>query len=299
MAKAINAKLILNVMFFTCFEFFNNLRLQDSIRQILKKSSLGTTKQYCVQFISDILDYMKPSLLKELSVFFPCYNEESNIKNTVNKAIPIIQAIADKWEIIIIDDGSKDQTGKVAKDIQKEHPKNIKIVTHHPNRGYGAAFKSGVYNAQYEWIAFTDADGQFDFSEITKLIEKQKKTKADLIIGYYLKRKVPFYRIWGSTVWQLAVFILFGLKVRDIDCGFKLIRKKVIDTIPKLEAERGPFISSEFLIKAKKAKFKIVEIGVSHFSRNTGEATGSKVNVVIAGLKDLVRLWFKMNVLGK
>ncbi len=239
---------------------------------------------------------MPKTLLKELSVFFPCYNEEKNIENTINKALPIIKKITDKWEIIIVNDGSTDQTEKVAKRIQKTHPKNIKILTHHPNRGYGAAFKSGFYNSRYQWIVFTDADGQFDFNDIKKLIDRQKQTQADLVIGYYLGRKVPFYRIWGSKLWQLAVFTLFGLKVKDIDCGFKLVKKLVIDTIPQLEAERGPFISSEFLIKAKKAGFKIVEQGVSHFSRLEGEATGAKINVILAGFKDLFRLWYKINL---
>ena len=232
--------------------------------------------------------------LDSLSVFFPCYNEGKNIQGTINKALPIIKKITKKWEILIINDGSKDNTGEVALRIQKKHPKNIRIITHRPNRGYGAAFKSGFYQSRYPWIVFTDADGQFDFHDIYSLLKKQKSTKADLVIGYYLGRKVPFYRIWGSKVWQLAVFILFGLKVRDIDCGFKLVRKKVIDTIPKLEAERGPFISSEFLIKAKKSGFKIVEQGVSHFSRQNGQATGADLNVILAGLKDLIRLWSKL-----
>lgn len=238
---------------------------------------------------------MTATLIKELSVFFPCYNEEPNIQATFDKAVPILKEITDKWEIILVNDGSKDNTAKVLEKLKSLYPSQVSIITHNPNRGYGAAFKSGIYNAKYSWIAFTDADGQFDFSEIKNLINKQKQTQADLVIGYYLGRKVPFYRILGSQVWQLAVFILFGLKVTDIDCGFKLISKKVVDTIPRLEAERGPFISSEFLIKAKKAKFKIVETGVNHFSRSAGEATGAKLNVILSGLTDLVRLWFKIN----
>ena len=140
-------------------------------------------------------------------------------------------------------------------------------------------------------ITFTDADTNLTLT-ISKPHFYSNRTNHRLL--YYLGRKVPFYRIWGSKVWQLAVFILFGLKVRDIDCGFKLFKKEVVDTIPKLEAERGPFISSEFLIKAKRKGFKIVEVGVHHFERQAGAATGSNLNVVIAGLKDLVRLRFKI-----
>ncbi|MDD4026859.1 MAG: glycosyltransferase family 2 protein [Candidatus Shapirobacteria bacterium] len=238
---------------------------------------------------------MAKYLIDELSVFFPCYNEEKNIKNTIDKTIPVLKKNAQNWEIILINDGSKDNTAKVLEEIKKEYPKQIEIINHNPNRGYGAALKSGLYNAKYQWIAFTDADGQFDFAEVTKLIEKQKSTKADIVIGYYLARQVSKAAIFTSKIWELIVFILFGLHVTDIDCGFKLINKKVIDTIPKLEAERGAFISSEFLIKSKKAGFKIVEIGVHHYPRLEGKATGRSLKVIIKSFSDLFRLWFKIS----
>jgi glycosyltransferase involved in cell wall biosynthesis len=238
---------------------------------------------------------MTKFLINELSVFYPCYNEEKNIKNTVKKTIPILEKIANKWELILINDGSKDNTAKILEEIKETYPKQIKIITHNPNRGYGAALKSGFYSAKYEWIAFTDSDGQFDFSEITKFIKKQKETNADLVIGYYLARQVSKFAIFTSKIWELVIFILFGLHVTDIDCAFKLVNKKVIDTIPKLEAERGAFISSEFLIKAKKAKFKIVETGIHHFARTEGQATGRNIKVIIKSFSDLFKLWFKTN----
>jgi glycosyltransferase involved in cell wall biosynthesis len=241
---------------------------------------------------------MKIPKIDEISVFFPAYNEESNLTNTVTKAEVVLEKVAKKWEIIIINDGSKDDTLKIANTLVKKN-KNIKVINHSQNRGYGAALKSGLYGSKYDLICFTDSDGQFDFKEVSRLYEKMLSSKSDLVIGYYLHRKVPFYRIWGSFVWQLAVFILFGLKVRDIDCGFKILKKKVVDTIPKLESERGPFISSEFLIKAKKARFKIVELGVNHYPRKSGEATGAKLNVILSGLVDLFRLWLKINFTAK
>lgn len=238
---------------------------------------------------------MKQIKIDELSVFFPCYNEEKNIEATVSKAIPVLNQVAVKWEIILINDGSKDDTAKVLETIQKKYPHQIKIITHNPNRGYGAALKSGLYNSQHQWIAFTDSDGQFDFSEITNFIQKQQETKADIVIGYYLSRQVSKTTIITSKIWELIVFILFGLKVTDIDCAFKLINKKVVSNIPQLEAERGAFISSEFLIKAKKAGFKIVEVGVHHFPRIEGKATGRSLKVILKSFSDLFRLWFKIN----
>jgi len=234
--------------------------------------------------------------LSELSVFFPCYNEEKNIQNTVSKAIPVLNKLVKRWEIILINDGSKDNTAKVLEKIKKQYSQeDISIITHNPNRGYGGALKSGLYNSKYQWITFTDSDGQFDFSEISNLIKKQQATKADVVIGYYLSRQVSKTTIITSKIWELIVFILFGLKVTDIDCGFKLINKKVVDTISKLEAERGAFISSEFLIKTKKTGFKIVEIGVHHYPRTEGKATGRNIKVILKSFSDLFHLWFKIN----
>lgn len=230
----------------------------------------------------------------ELSVFFPAYNEEKNLPNTVSKAIEILKNFAAKWEIIIVNDGSSDNTGVVAEKFAEKY-KNIRVITHNPNRGYGAAFKSGLYASQYDWITFTDSDGQFDFSEIGNFFIKQKETDADLVIGYYLDRKVSLGKKITSKMWEYVVFLMFGLKVHDIDCGFKLIRKKVVDTISPLESERGAFISSEFLIKAKKAGFKIVELGVHHYPRIAGEGTGRKLNVIIKSFLDLLKLRSKLS----
>lgn len=232
-------------------------------------------------------------LTNELSVFFPTYNEEKNIENTVIKAKKILEEIAEKWEILIINDGSTDKTGEISNELSLQD-RRIRLITHVPNKGYGASLKSGFYNSKYKWIAFTDADGQFDFSEITKFIEKQKETRADLVIGYYLSRQVPIYRKLNTFLWELIVFVLFGLRVKDIDCGFKLISKKVIDSISKLESERGAFISSEFLIKANSQGFKIAELGVHHYPRTAGKGTGANLDVIIKSFVDLFRLWKKL-----
>lgn len=231
--------------------------------------------------------------LKNLSVFLPAYNEEANIVKTVDNVETNLKKAADNWEIIIVNDGSKDQTKQISEKLAVAN-KNIRVINHPVNRGYGAAFKSGLYGAKYDWVSFIDADGQFDYSEIGNFIEKQDATKADMVIGYYRKRRVPFIRKVNSYVWQTFVWMLFGLRVRDIDCGFKLISKKVIDSIPPLESERGAFVSSEFLIKSRRQKFKIVEIPVHHYPRKEGEATGAKLNVIIRSFVDLFRLWKKL-----
>ncbi|HOX96131.1 MAG TPA: glycosyltransferase family 2 protein [Candidatus Woesebacteria bacterium] len=231
--------------------------------------------------------------IDKLSVFLPAYNEEANLERTVKNVVENLQKNISTWEVVIVDDGSKDNTGKIANKLAKAD-KRISVIHHHPNRGYGGAFKSGLYGCKYPWISFIDSDGQFNFKDITDFLNTQKKTGADMVIGFYLDRKVHLTRKMNSKIWQFFVWLLFGLNVRDIDCGFKLISKKVVDTIPHLESERGAFISSEFLIKAKKAGFKIVEIGVHHYPRKFGEATGAKLNVIIQSFIDLGRLRLKI-----
>lgn len=232
-------------------------------------------------------------LINELSVFLPTYNEESNIRQVVSETTKVLKSVAEKWELLIVNDGSTDSTREVAIALS-ESDDRIRLIDHDKNRGYGAALASGFYNSKYSWISFIDSDGQFDFGEITNFIEKQKITNADLVIGFYKSRKVSFGKVVTSRLWELMVFLFFGLKVHDIDCGFKLISKKVLDKISKLESERGAFISSELLIKAKKAGFIITEVPVTHYPRTKGEGTGRNINVIIKSFADLFRLWRKL-----
>lgn len=229
--------------------------------------------------------------LKELSLFFPAYNEEANLESTVEKAIPTLKRVAEKYEILIINDGSKDNTGAVAEKLAKKYP-FIKVITHDPNRGYGAALKSGLYNSKYQWIVFTDSDGQFDFGEVEKLIEKS--TSADIVAGFRINRQDPLMRKVFGWGWTFLANMLLGIKIRDVDCGFKLFNKKVVEKIPKLESERGGMISPEFLGKARKEGFKIVEVGVHHYPRKEGKQTGANLKVILKSFVDLGKLWWRI-----
>lgn len=232
-------------------------------------------------------------LIQELSVFLPTYNEESNLRKVVLKTKEVLERVADKWELLIINDGSTDSTASVAEGLSNTD-KRIVVINHETNKGYGAALASGFYSSKYPWVAFIDSDGQFDFSEIVNFIAKRQETNADLVIGYYRERKVSFSKVVTSKLWEFLVFVFFGLKVRDVDCAFKLVSKRVINKIAKLESERGAFISSELLIKAQKAGFKIAEVPVTHYPRTKGEGTGRNINVIIKSFTDLFRLWRKL-----
>lgn len=224
--------------------------------------------------------------LEELSVFFPAYNEQGNIIKTVEEAYQVIPKYAERFEIIVINDGSKDKTKEKLEELLRKHP-DLKVVSHAKNRGYGAALKSGFSGSRFKYVFFTDGDGQFDIEEIGKLVNLIGN--CDIAAGFRLGRKDPAYRILNAKAYNFLVKILFGLSVKDIDCAFKIIRKEVLDTVD-LKSE-SQFISAELLIKAKNKNFIAKQCGVRHFPREKGKATGNKPQVIINSFKELFRLW--------
>lgn len=227
-----------------------------------------------------------------LSVFFPAYNEEKNIALTVEKALKVLKNLSLKnYEVLIIDDGSKDDTGKIADELAVEYPE-VRVI-HQKNGGYGRALRAGFSNAKYSWVVYTDSDGQFDFSEVGKFLEKADK--ADVIYGYRLKRSDHFLRTVTAKGWAISVWFLFRLWMKDVDCGFKMVSKKVLEKIQHLESSRGGMINAELAIKAKKSGFKISQVGVNHYPRIYGRPTGVKINVIIQSYIDLVKLWWKLH----
>lgn len=229
--------------------------------------------------------------LPELSIFFPFWNEEKNIEQVVGKAVPIAKKVANKWEIIMIDDGSSDNTIDVIKKLAKENS-NLVVVKHEKNRGYGAALKSGFAKAKYEYVVFNDGDGQFDFSEINRFIEKIEK--ADIVIGFRKKRlDNPFRHVLMNLlkIWDL---FFFGFRFKDIDCGFKLFKRQAIERISPLKSE-GAMITTEILAKAKRNKLKIEQVEVSHYPRIYGDQSGGNLRVIIRAIRESLNLWVNLN----
>lgn len=227
--------------------------------------------------------------LNELSLFFPAYNEEGNVERTVEKAIPVLKQVANKYEILIINDGSKDKTGEIADKLAGKYS-FIRAIHHSPNQGYGGALKAGFYNAKYDWIVFTDIDGQFDFSEVKKLIDLT--SQADVIATYRLNRSDSFKRKVFGFGWTVLANILLGINVRDVDSGFRMVKKVVINQISKLESSRGGMINPELFARARKAGFKIAEVGVHHYPRKEGKQSGAELKVIFKSFLDLGKLWW-------
>lgn len=232
------------------------------------------------------------SKVPALSIFFPFWNEEQNIEAVIKKAIPVADKVADKWEIIMVDDGSSDKTLEIAKRLAKNDSRLI-AVPHNKNRGYGAALKTGLSTAKYDLIVFNDGDGQFDLLEVEKFFDKMGD--ADMVIGYR-KRRVdsPLRHLLMNMlkIWDLA---LFGFKYKDIDCGFKLFKREGLNKILPLKSE-GAMITTEILAKAKKANIKIVQVEVSHYPRIYGNQSGGNPRVIIRAVRESLSLWKDLNL---
>jgi glycosyltransferase involved in cell wall biosynthesis len=214
--------------------------------------------------------------LKSLSVFFPVYNEEANLEVLVKQALRVIPLLAHKYEILIINDGSTDDSLKISEKLVSGN-KFLKVISHEFNNGYGEVLKTGIKKSQYEWIFWTDSDLQFDLSELANFVKESDKYEA--IIGYRKKRVEGFKRHLNASLFGLYINLLFRVNVRDIDCAFKLFKTNLLK---ELRLSSGSaFTSAEILYRLKKKSVKFKEIAVTHYPRLYGQATGAKFRVIV------------------
>ena len=230
-----------------------------------------------------------------LTFFFPAYNEEENVERTVQLALEQIGPMADSLEVLIVDDGSSDRTPELADQLAAAESRVH--VFHQPNRGYGGALKAGFANASGRLIAFSDGDLQFDLNELQLLLDRLDdpgRKKVDAVIGWRIKRRDPFHRLFIAKTYNAVVSVAFGLRVRDIDCAMKVFRREVFDGL-RLESD-GPFLSAELLIKLRARKVPMAQVGVHHFPRAAGTNTGASFVKIMRTFRDLGRLrlalWF-------
>lgn len=229
--------------------------------------------------------------MSSLSIVMPAYNEEANVEKAVEHVSAVAQQLGMDYEIILVNDGSRDRTGEIARQLEQRIP-NFRLVEHYPNRGYGGALKAGFAAATKELIAFVPADNQFDFREVTRLLERIEKG-ADIVSGYRARRQDHFVRKLNALGWNMLVRLLFGYLCRDIDCGFKLFRRSVLDHVPLFS--NGAMIDTEFLAGAKARGFRIDEVPVTHLPRVAGAATGANLKVILRAFRDLVRFRVRLS----
>jgi glycosyltransferase involved in cell wall biosynthesis len=229
-----------------------------------------------------------------LSYFFPAHNEEANLAGLVEEALATLPSLADTFEIIAVNDGSRDRTAAIADELTAAHPDVVRAVHHPTNLGYGAALRSGLAAARYELVAFTDGDRQFQVKDLGRLTERLGGADTpDVVVGFRIKRADPLIRTIYARLYRLANRIFFGLTVTDVDCACKLFRREALDGL-RVESG-GAFFSAELLIKLRAAGRSVVEVGVPHYPRTAGSPTGAKPSVVLRAVKDFwllrLRMW--------
>ena len=231
--------------------------------------------------------------MQSITVTMPAYNEAENIKAMVEDVIQLMDTLTDDYEVIVVDDGSRDSTGQVVSSLEELYPQ-VRLVQHEINQGYGAAVFSGLTSASKELVFFTDSDRQFDLREIKELLAHIDK--ADLVVGHRAPRRDPFMRKLNGWGWSSLVTLLFGYTTRDIDCAFKLMRRSVIERLKDEVKSRGATFSAEFLVRAKRAGFRIREVPIhGHRPRVAGSQTGARLDVILRAFKELllfrIALW--------
>lgn len=228
-----------------------------------------------------------------ISVILPAFNEEENIKQMVKDCLAYLRKLRDDYEVIVVNDGSEDDTRSIAEKIARRN-KKVRVINHSQNKGYGQALKGGFRRAKFSYVFFTDADRQFRLDALDVMFPIAKTQVVDLVIGYRLKRKDPFLRKFLSWGYNTLASLLFDLNVKDIDCAFKLFHKDIFKKI-KIES-KSFFFNTEILAKARFFNFNIIEVGVLHFPRTAGRSTVRLRHIPLT-IKELFRIQKSMRKL--
>ena len=222
-----------------------------------------------------------------ISVFFPCHNEVENVERVVRDARTHLAELTEDYEIIVVDDGSTDGTAERAEAVARTD-QHVRVVSHSTNLGYGHALRTGFSTARKDLICYTDGDGQFSLADLPRVL--QALDGHGFVLAYRIRRADPFYRGLNAWLWRTFVRLVLRIKVRDLDCGFKLFRREVVQGI-ELVSGRGAVISTELVAKAVRAGHSFAEVGVHHYPRTAGQQSGNSPRVVLNSFVDILRLW--------
>src|SRR5216110_3247501 len=231
--------------------------------------------------------------MKSLSLVFPAFNEAANIRTVVEDAHQTVPKLAPIFEIIVVNDGSKDRTGEIC-DRLAEELSNVRVVHHPRNCGYGAALKSGINLARHDLIFFTDADGQFDLKEVASLLEQADA--YDIVAGYRARRQDPPHRLLFAWGWNMLVQLVLGIKIRDIDCAFKVFNRRVFDKVQINSV--GAMVNTEIFAQVSRFGMTVMEIPVSHFPRRHGKPTGGNPAVIFKAFRELIKMRRKVHTVN-
>lgn len=228
---------------------------------------------------------------RSLSIFFPAYNDAPSLPSLVQTAFDVARQWAPDFEVIVINDGSRDATGAVLEQLQQQYGDRLRVITHPKNLGYGAALRSGFRAATKDLVFYTDGDGQYDVAELPKLLALLSPTTG-FVNGYKLERNDPRHRIFLGKLYNRMAALLFGIRIRDIDCDYRLIRRQLIEEM-SLESTSGT-ICVELVRKLEMSGWGWAEVGVRHYPRTHGRSQFFRFRSLLTTAYQLARLWLQL-----
>ena len=226
--------------------------------------------------------------LRSLSIFFPAYNDAATIPSMVISAFLTVQQITNDFEIIVVNDGSKDHTAELLNELQRLYPQ-VRVITHPQNRGYGAALRTGFSSASKEWVFYTDGDAQYDPRELVKLVEALE-SNIDVVNGYKIERSDPLHRIIIGRLYHHIVRMIFGFRLRDVDCDYRLMRRSIFDKV-QLTSTSGT-ICLEMVKKMQDFRYRFSEVPVHHYHRAHGKSQFFNFSRLFRTGIQLMSLWW-------
>lgn len=226
-----------------------------------------------------------------LSVFFPAYNDAPSLPGLLAATFEVLERDVEDYEVIVVNDGSRDKTAEVLDELRRVYQPRLRVITHPENRGYGGALRSGLEAARKEYVFYTDGDGQYDVRELPLLLALAGP-ETGLVNGFKLQRHDPLHRIWIGSVYNFCARLLFRIRVRDIDCDYRLIRRALLDKI-NLTSTSGT-VCVELVRKLELSGCEVKEIGVSHLPRLYGRSQFFRVRSLATTFAQLVRLWVRL-----
>jgi glycosyltransferase involved in cell wall biosynthesis len=230
-----------------------------------------------------------------LSVFFPAYNDAPSLPELLRKTFAVLDAHVADYEVIVVNDGSRDHTAQVLDALVRELGPRLRVVTHAQNRGYGGALRSGFAASQKEFVFYTDGDGQYSPAELPRLMECVGPATG-LVNGYKLERHDPAHRVWIGSVYNFCARLLFGIRIRDIDCDYRLIRRELLDRM-QLTSTSGT-ICVELVRKLELSGCGVAEVGVSHYPRQHGSSQFFRIRSLATTFVQLMKLWVRLVLLA-
>jgi glycosyltransferase involved in cell wall biosynthesis len=231
---------------------------------------------------------------RSLSVFFPAYNDAPSLPALIGKTFEVLERHAEDYEVIVVNDGSWDNTGEVLEELSLAHAPYMRVITHPQNRGYGGALRSGLGAAKKEFVFYTDGDGQYDVGELPLLLERAGPGTG-LVNGFKLNRHDPLHRVWIGRVYNFCARLLFRIRIKDIDCDYRLIRRALLDKF-KLTSTSGT-ICVELVRKLELSGCEVREVGVHHYPRLHGRSQFFRVRSLAITFLQLLRLWVRLVIL--